>query len=357
VTNPDRIKPPTMKDVAALAGVHPATASRVLSGARTVSPELARAVQRAARKLNYRVNPIGRALKQGASGTVGMLVPDIENPFFPALMRAVEGALARDGRSLFLCDANNSVEVEAGRLDELLRRQVDGLIISSVHSTHSGDAIRRAAAWVPVVQVDRVVDAPTDAVGVDQAGMIRAVVDHLRSVGRTRFAFITSGEAISPVTERLAGYRQVLADDPAALARVQVGDLTLEWGARAAAALLAGDGPLPDALVCANDLIAIGAMQTLRRAGVRVPEEVAVAGIDDTPFARVAEPALTTVRQPVGEIGDEAVRMLLTRRREPQLAPRRLVLAGQLVVRQSTPPDETSTSAAPTGAWHHQPSS
>jgi LacI family transcriptional regulator len=339
-----RARPPTMKDVAALAGVHPATASRALSGARTVNPDLVRAVQRAARTLNYRVNPIGRALKQGTSGTVGMLVPDIENPFFPALMRAVQGALVRERLGLFFCDADSCPQREAERLDELLDRQVDGLIISSVHAQRSRDAIRAAADRVPVVQVDRVVDAPTDAVGVDQAGMIRSVVDHLRSAGRTRFAFITSGEMISPVTERLAGYRQALAGDPGALARIQVGDLTAEWGAAAATALLANGEPLPDALICANDLIAIGAMRTLRHAGVGVPGDVAIAGIDDTPFARIAEPTLTTVRQPVGQIGDEAVRMLLTRRREPNLGPRRLVLAGQLVVRESTPlPLDAST--------------
>ncbi|GIH16415.1 LacI family DNA-binding transcriptional regulator [Rugosimonospora africana] len=330
-------RPPTIKDVAALAGVHPATASRALSGARTVSPELVRAVQRAARKLNYRVNPIGRALKQGASGTVGMVVPDIENPFFPALVRAVESALHREGLGLFLCDANNSVRIEAERLDELLLRHVDGLIISPVDAERSAEAVRAAAGRVPVVQVDRTVDVSTDAVAVDQHGMMEAVVGHLRASGRQRFAFITSGEANSPSIERLAAYRRVFAGDPGALARVQVGDLTLEWGAKAAGTLLSGGEPLPDALICANDLIAIGAMQTLRRAGVRVPEDVAIVGVDDTPFARVAEPPLTTVAQPVGQIGDEAVRMLLTRKREPHLAPRRLTLAGQLVARDSTP--------------------
>ncbi len=125
---------PTLRDVAKLAGVHPATASRALSGARRVNPELARAVQQAAHSLNYSVNPIGRALKQRATGTVGMVVPDIENPFFPAMVRAIEGVLATEDLGLFLCDANNSARVEAARVDALLRRQVDGLIISPVHA-------------------------------------------------------------------------------------------------------------------------------------------------------------------------------------------------------------------------------
>jgi LacI family transcriptional regulator len=261
-TGPER---PTLKDVARLAGVHPATASRALSGARTVSPEHARAVQRAARSLNYHVNPIGRALKRRATSTIGMIVPDIENPFFPAMVRNVERALDREGFGLLLCDADNSVEVEAQRMDALLRRQVDSLIISSVHAQDSRKAVLRAAAEVPVVQVDRIVDASTDAVEVDQHGAIEAVIDHLRSTGRRRFAFVTSGEPISPIRGRLDAYRDILAADRAAQRRIYVGDLTLAWGTEAATRMLAGPDPVPDAVICANDLIAVGVMQTLRR--------------------------------------------------------------------------------------------
>jgi LacI family transcriptional regulator len=329
---------PTLKDVARLAGVHPATASRALSGSRTVSPEHARAVQRAARSLNYHVNPIGRALKRRATSTIGMIVPDIENPFFPAMVRNVERALDREGFGLLLCDADNSVEVEAQRMDALLRRQVDSLIISSVHAQDSRKAVLRAAAEVPVVQVDRIVDASTDAVEVDQHGAIEAVVDHLRSTGRRRFAFVTSGEPISPIRGRLDAYRDILAADRAAQRRIYVGDLTLAWGTEAATRMLAGPDPVPDAVICANDLIAVGVMQTLRRAGVDVPGDTAVTGIDDTAVAEIAEPSLTTVRQPIEQIGDEAVRMMLSRLREADCAPRRLMLSPRLVVRESTGP-------------------
>jgi LacI family transcriptional regulator len=324
---------PTLKDVARLAGVHPATASRALSGTRGVSPEHLRAVQNAARRLDYHVNPIGRALKQRATGTVGMLVPDIENPFFPALVRGVERALDREGLGLVLCDADNSVPVEAQRLDALVHRQVDSLIISSVHAERSLPAIRRAAARVPAVQVDRIADVPTDTVEVDQRYAIEALVAHVRAAGARRLVFVTSGNPISPVRRRLAAFRAL----PGAMPVIEVDTLTVEAGRAAGTRLVAAGEPYPDAVICVNDPIAIGVLDTLRRAGIEVPGRVAVTGVDDTAYSTIAEPSLTTIHQPVKQMGDEVVRMIVTRRAAPDLAPRRMVLTPHLVVRDSAP--------------------
>ena len=331
-------RPVTLRDVARHAGVHPSTASRVLSGSRAVRPELEQAVRRAARELDYQVNQIGRALRRQASGMIGVVVPDIDNPFFPAMVQAIDRALHRVDVGLFLCDANNDPEVEADRLRVLLQRQVDGVIISPVHRQLSAKAIQQAAREVVVVQVDRSVAAPTDTVAVDQAQAINLLIDHVVSLGRRRIAFITSAESVSTAAERLAAYRARMAGDRGALERVYIGDLSLQWGGEVARQMVSAPGPLPDALICANDLIALGAMQQLRWAGVRVPDDVAVAGIDDTPFGRVCEPELTTVRQPVDQIGDEAVAMLFSRQQDPGRAPRRLILSPELIVRRSTVP-------------------
>jgi LacI family transcriptional regulator len=129
-----------------------------------------------------------------------------------------------------------------------------------------------------------------------------------------------------------------MAGDRGALERVYVGDLSLNWGGEAVRAIVAAGRPLPDALICGNDLIALGAMQQLRWAGIRIPEDISVTGIDDTPFGRVSDPELTTVRQPVDQIGDEAVAMLLSRRRDPTRAPRRLTLSPELIIRRSSIP-------------------
>jgi LacI family transcriptional regulator len=338
---------PTLRDVARRAGVHPSTASRALSGSRTVGPELVQAVRRAASELDYQVNHIGRALRQQASGTIGVVVPDIDNPFFPAMVQAIDRALHRQDRDLFLCDVNNDPEMETDRLRVLLRRQVDGVIISPVHRQLSAKAIQQAAREVVIVQVDRSVDAPTDIVAVDQAQAINLLIDHVIALGRRRIAFITSDDSVSTAAERLAAYRARMAGDRGALERVYVGDLSLQWGGEVARAMVAARKPLPDVLICANDLIALGAMQQLRRAGVRIPDDVAVTGIDDTPFGRVSEPELTTVRQPVDQIGDEAVAMLLSRRLDPRRAPRRLTLSPELIVRRSTLPENPSHESRP----------
>lgn len=301
-------------------------------------PELVRAVRQAARELDYQVNHIGRALRRQASGTIGVVVPDIDNPFFPEMVQAIDRALHRQDCGLFLCDANNDPEVETDRLRVLLQRQVDGVIISPAHRERSEKAIRQAAREVVVVQVDRSVNAPTDIVGVDQAQAMNLLIDHVTSLGRQRLAFITSDDSVSTAAERLAAYRARMAGDRGALERVYVGDLSLRWGGEVVRTIVGTGKPVPDALICANDLIALGAMQQLRWSGIRVPDDVAVTGIDDTPFGRVSEPELTTVRQPVDQIGDEAVAMLFSRQRDPARAPRRLTLSPELIVRRSTVP-------------------
>jgi LacI family transcriptional regulator len=328
----------TLRDVARLAGVHQSTASRALSGSRTVRPDLVRAVRQAAEELDYHVNQVGRALRRQASGTIGVVVPDIDSPFFPQMVQGIDRALHQQDYGLFLCDANNNPEMEAERLRVLLQRQVDGVIISPVHRQLSMPAIQQAARDVAVIQVGREVDVPTDIVTVDQSQAMNLLIDHVVSAGRRRLAFITASDSVSSVAERLAAYRVRMASDRGALERVYVGDLSLRWGGEAVGAILAAGGPLPDALICANDLIALGAMQQLRWAGIQVPDDISVTGIDDIPFSRVSDPELTTVRQPVDQIGDEAVAMLLSRQRNPTRAPRRLTLSPELAIRRSSIP-------------------
>lgn len=330
------IKTPTLRDVARLAGVHPATASRALSGTRAVSPELVLEVRKAAETLDYRVNPVGRALKQRITGIIGMVVPDLSNPFFPALVRAVESALAAESRALFLCDSADDVDVERDRVEALVNRQIDGLIISTVHATRSRETLVAAASRVALVQVDRLVDGlSTDAVVADQRQMTRDLVTHLRSQGATSFALITSRQEISPVFERTHAYREATRDEPRSRDRILLGDLTAEWGAAAVLDLLARPRPLPDALVCANDLIAVGALGALRERNVTVPDQVRVVGLDNTPLASAISPGLTTVQQPTDQMGREALRLLTQRSEDHNGATRRLTLGGSLIIRES----------------------
>ncbi len=332
----------TIQDVAAAAGVSTASVSRALSGSRPVRPETLHKVLEATRRLNYQVNPVASALRGKITKTVGMVVPDITNPFFPAVVKSVEDVLHDLGMSLFLCDSSESPVVEAERIAALLNRGVDGIIVSPVDNLASRAAIAAAAKRVPLVQIDRHVNVDSDIVTVDHGAGIALAIDHLISIGADSFAFVTTAKQSSIANERLAAYMRKLRPlDRMSAHRVLRGDLTVEWGRTAALKLI--DESCPRAIVCANDLIALGVLQALRSQGLKVPQDVAVTGFDDGLLAQVANPPLTSVHQPLEALGREAVRMLTSAIEDRSLPPRKLRLAPSLSIRESTVPTASET--------------
>lgn len=326
----------TIHEVAAEAGVSISTVSRTLAGSTSVNPELATRVRASAQRLGYRSNRVARALRRQATQTVGLVVPDLTNPFFPAVVQAVEKALRQADFSLLLCDAGDDVALEADLLRNLFDRQIDGLLISVCDRIASRQAVQLAASRVPLVQIDRRAVGDMPYVGVDQASAMGAILDHLVEQGCRRFAYITPHPAISTAAERLEAFlRRARALDETAGPRVYRGDFSVGWGHEATTRLLR-DGPLPDAIVCADDLIAIGAMQALREHRVEVPRDVLVTGFDDTVLAIASDPQLTTVRQPLEALGREAVTMLWESIGDRNLSPRSTRLEGRLVVRGSS---------------------
>lgn len=325
----------TMQDVARAAGVSVATVSRVLTGARAVRPEHEAAVRKASAALGYRMNHVASSLRRQCTNTVGMVVPQIANPFFPGVVQAVEHQLEEDGRALLLCDSRNNVELERQRVHALLDRQVDGLLIIPCDERASAAAVAEAMNAAPTVQVDRyVAEAPTDVVTADQAAGVNAAVAHLHDIGRARLAFVGAAVSSSTGRERRDAFRVACHRLGLRSAVEHLGDFSIEWGREAALALTAGD--TPDGVVCANDLIAIGVLRGLQGAGWRVPADVAVTGFDDIGFAQVCEPPLTTVRQPLAELGAAALRLLDDRLADRGAAPREDRIIPHLVVRAST---------------------
>lgn len=329
----------TIATVAAEAGVSTATVSRVLTGSKTVTAETSRRVFAAAEKLRYSGNSIAKALRQNSTGNIGMLVPSISNPFFTALVEQVEHHLAQAGLNLFLCDSRNNVETEASRLISLTQGSVDGILVSPCDAMHSRTALERATRIVPIVQIDRHVAAvSTDWVGLDDAHAMRVITEHLASRGVRTVAFVTSIMGSSSALDRLDSTRRTSAklgiqmpDD-----LVLDGDFSLEWGAQAADKLLDSGRPLPDAIICSDDLIALGLSGRLGQRGVRVPEDVLITGFDDIEYASLNTPSLTTLRQPLTQIAAEAVRLLRADIANADRARTHLALRGDLVVRQST---------------------
>ena len=300
-------RPVTARDVAARAGVSQPTVSLVLGGhptARLSAATRAR-VQRAARELGYRPNLAARGLARGRSYAIGLLVPDLRNPFFADVAGGAQRVAAEEGYALLLAEAR---EIEPGRHLEALRaRQIDGIIVDAVGAADLDPGL---LAGLNVVLIDEP-STRWPGVASDAAGAGRAAAEHLLGLGHRRLAFM--GPAIDVHTFRLRerGFvaalraRGILLGS-SALRRARP---TVAGGEEAMRALLALR-PRPTGVFCANDLMALGALKACHRARVRVPDELSLVGCDDVELARVVTPELTTVAIPARELGARAARML-----------------------------------------------
>lgn len=332
----------TLADVAARARVSEATVSRVMSASRPVGKERAARVRRAADELGYTGNSIARALRKSRTDTVGMVVPSILNPFFTGLVDSMERVLHAQGKQLLLCDSRQDHEIEAKHLQSLLQRQVDGIVISACHQTKSAPALQAAVRQAPVVQLDRRIDFDgADWIGIDDDEAMRLALEHLYAAGARSAAFVSSAMTNSSTSERLAGFRRH-ADRLGIEVREQwivLRDYTIESGTLAGRALLGGRRNRPQAIVCADDLIAIGVLRACRELGVRVPDEVQVTGFDDITFANYVFPPLTSLAQPTDRMASEALHLLqVASSRDPDHVGTRIRLAPRLIPRETTAP-------------------
>jgi LacI family transcriptional regulator len=323
----------TVRDVAAAAGVSISTASRALSQNPSVNPEMARRVVRKSNELGYTANVFARALRTQRTDTIGMVVPSISNSYFVGVVEAVEKVLAGDGRSLILCDAQDSVEIEAKRIEVLVQRMVDGLIVIPVTEFESVPAIEAASAQGAVVLFDRWADAArTDFVGTDNEDGMRQSVNHLLAVGATSLAYVGAEPLTSTAQERLRVFRNLV---PESSATTLLGSFTAEWGEQAALELLKR-GPLPDAIICGADIIAISLLSALRNSGVRIPKAVKIVSFDGTFLSRLTVPRLTSVSQPIDAMAAEAVRLLDARTASPDRPVSKSIFTPTLLVNGST---------------------
>ncbi|MEP6639031.1 MAG: LacI family DNA-binding transcriptional regulator [Chloroflexota bacterium] len=304
----------TIADVARRAEVSTATVSRVLAGLGRASPETRDRVMAAASALDYRPSGVARSLKRQSTKTLGLIVTDIENPYFPELVRAVEDAARAEGYTILLCNASDDPEREAGYLDLLVERRVDGLIIaaSSLGGRHQEWL---AAAPLPVVLVNTAapeVDLP--AIHSDNRAGSRLAARHLLELGHRSFGYLTAPPRNLDAPDRLAGVKDALAEvglDPRGI--VVVAGVALVGGGEAAMLELLDRAPGTTAVLAYNDLMAIGAMRAIRRRGLGVPRDISLIGFDDVAFAAYVEPPLTTLRQSTTEMGYWAVNQLTER--------------------------------------------
>ncbi len=332
-----------MRDVASRAGVSPSTVSHVLNNTRFVDPQTRQRVEGAIDALGYRPNSLARSLRQRQTHTIGLVVPDNSSPFFAGVARAVEDAGYQAGYSVVLCNSDGSQDKESTYINVLLSKQVDGLILMSL-GTNSTAAQIAVDAGVPTVLVDREVGgASVDQILIDNEQGGYQAGQYLARLGHRRIACIAGPDVLSLVTGRLNGFRRALLEANVALPDSQIyyGDFSYESGERGMVALL-DRAPDLTALFAANDLMAIGAIKALYRAGRRIPADFSVVGFDDVEQARVMVPALTTIAQPMEQIGAESVRALLDRIHLAAEPPARVLLPTHLIERESAaPPPQT----------------
>ena len=310
----DSERRPTVKDVAALAGVSVATVSRALNGFKSVDPALGERVLSAVRDLGYRRDGLARGLRRQVNTVIGMLIPDIENPFFTAMVRGAEDAAYRGGHLLMLCNTDDNLEKEKAYIDVLLGQSVAGLLLVAADEEHSD--VRPLIKWgTPVVAVDRPGHKhPLDAVLVDNIAGARHAVHWLIGQGYTRIASIAGPERTTTGLERLTGYRQALVAAGISLQDDLVvhGDFHVDSGYLAASQLLDQD-PAPEAIFVANNQMTMGAIAAITDRGLEVPADVAIACFDQLPTAVRWHDAIVTIEQPAYDMGRAAVEILLRR--------------------------------------------
>lgn len=327
----------TISDVARAAGVSPATVSRVFNGGR-VTAERSERVRKAAAELGFSPNRVARSLRTQRASVIGLLIPDIGNPFFTALARGVEDAAQRTSLSVVLCNTDEDVEKERRYIDVALGEQMAGVIVAAASRRHT-DLSPLTGRGMPVVAVDRRPRAaPVDAVMVDDQHGGEEATAHLLESGYRRIACVTGPAGASTSEDRLAGYRAALRDagvtDDWIRAHTRHADFRVDGG-RAAMEDLLAMAPAPDAVFVANNLMTVGALQALREAGIE-PPGFGILSFGDVPWASLVRPSLTTVRLPAYDLGVSAAGLLQERLAGSQKPLQTVVLRTSLHPRAST---------------------
>lgn len=326
----------SIKDIAIEAGVSTATVSHVINKTRFVSEAVRARVLKAIELHNYYPNAHARSLASGNSRTLGLIISDIANPFFPELVKSIEAAAFEYDYDVVLSNTNYEAERTSHYVRRFIERKVAGvaLMTSEMDKSLIDELARRE---VSVVFLDSgEAGLRMSNLRVDYDTGIKQAILHLVELGHQNIAFIGGPRHLHSAQRRLESFRQTMREVlPAACERIFQGDFKIEGGSRAALEILAAPD-LPTAVVAANDLMAFGVVSELRRAGLNVPENISVIGFDDIAFASLFEPALTTVNLPRGELGRMAVEALVTTLSDASKHGVELTIPTQMVIRNST---------------------
>jgi LacI family transcriptional regulator len=328
---------PTIRDVANRAGVSSATVSHTINGTRHVEEATRERVLQVIAEIGYRPNHLARGLRQRRTGTIGLIIPDNTNPFFAEMARTIEDAGFAHGYSVMLCNSDRSAEKETAYVDVLLAKQVDGIVLAS--SNAKPELVRQIRdAGAPAVLIPgELGDFDIDILMTDDFAAGQLVGEYLLELGHRQIAAISGPRTTSASAGRLAGFQTALARagiEPVVIAR---GDFRAERGRDAMAELL-DSGLSFTAVFAANDLTAIGALQTLRDRGIAVPDDLSLIAFDGMQLSDLVSPRLTTVAHSLSDIGPQTIALLEDRMASPAAPARQVLLPSRLLVRESTAP-------------------
>ncbi|WP_344942191.1 LacI family DNA-binding transcriptional regulator [Sphaerisporangium flaviroseum] len=342
----------SLRDVAHLAGVSVKTVSNVVNGYAHVSPLTRAKVEQALSELDYRPNLSARNLRQGRTGVIALALPEIDKPYFSELSRFVIAAAAEQRWIVVIEQTDGDLRRERQVLDGVRDHRIDGLILSPV-AIGEEELAARTDDTALVLLGERIHDGPADHVAIDNVRAARDVTEHLIGLGRTRVAALGAQDNAASGTAplRLAGYREAMAAHRLAETVVKVERYGRAEGAAAMSALLASADP-PDAVFCFNDLLALGAMRAILSSGAGVPEDIAVAGLDDIEDGRFSTPTLTTVAPDKAQLARIAVDLLKQRLDGSVHRPAREMRADyRLLIRESTVPPLRRAASLPGDRW------
>ena len=329
----------TIKDIAKLANVSITTVSRVINNkSEGVSEETRNRILQLVKELGYQPNAIARGLVTKKTKTIGLIIPDISNPFFPDLARGVEDSAHIYGYNVFLCNTDDNLEKESEYINALKEKYVDGIIFTSSSIPKHEHIMELVKSGIPIVIMDRRVDSE-DIYGVFldnyEGGYI--ATKHLIDLGHKKIGCITGPLYTKSAKERLEGYKKALVENGMDVDERLIfeGDYKINSGIIGTEKLL-GNNENVTAIFACNDLMAYGAYKTIRSYGYKIPDDISIVGFDDIQLSQILEPQLTTIKQPAYDMGLTAARMLIKLVEGKKLKKKIINFKPQLIIRQST---------------------
>jgi len=328
---------PTIKDVAKHVGVSTATVSHVINKTRFVSDEIKEKVLQTIRDLNYQPNAIARSLVKRKTHTIGIIISDILNPFYTAIVRGIEDVTYKSGYSVMLCNTDENVEKEILYIQVLMEKRIDGLVLSTAFQDGVHPLLSQLKG-IPLVSIVRKMKGfNPDAVFGDNVGGAYQAIEHFIQLGHRRIGIISGPLGLSSGAERREGYEKALESHRIPIEEhwIKTGDFKKESGYFLTKKLLEEKVP-PTALLVVNNQMTIGALNALKELGVRVPEDLSLISFDDMEWCSFMNSPLTTIEQSPYLMGKTAGEMLLQKINHKRSQPKKVVIPSHLIIRNST---------------------